>query len=169
MTIRFRPATAADAAVVADLFHATNAHYFGDRAPAPAALARLVRERVLSEPGCEVMLAELDGKPVGYASFAVLYPAYPLGGALFMKDLFVLAEARSAGVGEALMHRMAREAVERGCVRFDWSAETENTAALRFYDRLGAERQANKVYYRVQGDALHALGRASDDATAQVG
>jgi len=55
------------------------------------------------------------------------------------------------------MRFLARLAVERGCVRFDWTAETDNPDALGFYDRLGARRVADKVYYRFDGEALQRL------------
>ena len=74
-----------------------------------------------------------------------------------MKDLFTVAEARGRGVGKVLMRFLARLAVERGCVRLDWTAETDNAAALSFYDRLGARRVTEKVYYRFDGEALAAF------------
>jgi len=55
------------------------------------------------------------------------------------------------------MRFLARLAVERDCVRLDWTAETDNGAALSFYDRLGARRVAEKVYFRFDGDALAAF------------
>jgi hypothetical protein len=45
-------------------------------------------------------------------------------------------------------------AIERSCGRFDWTAETGNHDALGFYDRLGARRVEEKVYYRFDGEAL---------------
>jgi hypothetical protein len=47
--------------------------------------------------------------------------------------------------------------LERGCTRFDWTAETGNSEALTFYDRLGARRVEEKVYFRFDGEALKAL------------
>jgi ribosomal protein S18 acetylase RimI-like enzyme len=52
---------------------------------------------------------------------------------------------------------LARLALERGCGRFDWTAETDNPETLAFYDRLGARRVEEKVYYRFDGEALNAL------------
>jgi len=74
-----------------------------------------------------------------------------------MKDLFTLAAARGRGVGHALMAFLARLALERGCGRVDRTAETDNPEALAFYDRLGARRVEEKVYFRVDGEALKAL------------
>jgi ribosomal protein S18 acetylase RimI-like enzyme len=72
--------------------------------------------------------------------------------------------ARGQGVGRALMGFLARLAVQRGCVRFDWTAETDNPEALAFYDRLGAGRVAEKVYYRFDGDRLRQLAAGIDPA-----
>jgi hypothetical protein len=49
---------------------------------------------------------------------------------------------------------LARLAVERGCVRFDWNAQTDSPEALAFYGRLGARRVAEKVYHRHKGETL---------------
>lgn len=135
-----------DSETVGRLLHAVDVHYWSVAAPL-ADFVRHVRERVLPS-GCEIALAEAEGVPLGLATFAVLYPAPELGGVLFLKDLFTVAEARGRGVGHALMESLAELARARGCVRFDWTAETDNPDALAFYDRLGAKRVPEKVYFR---------------------
>ena len=153
-----RAATARDRDVVAALFHAIEVHYWGERAVTLNAMTRHVTDRVLAEgSGCEVVLAERDGRALGLASFAVLYPAPGTGGTLYMKDLFAVAEARGAGVGRRLLSYLARLALERGCVRFDWTAERSNPSALHYYDRLGVRRVEDKVYYRLDGESLEAM------------
>ena len=57
------------------------------------------------------------------------------------------------------MRFLAQLAIKRGCVRLDWTAETDNVAALSFYDRLGARRVTEKVYFRFDGEALAAFAR----------
>ena len=153
--LTFRLATVADAAALSALFHENAVHYFGDKAPAPDAMTAHVRDDVLApHANIEVLLAERDGKAVGFASFAVVHPAPDLTGQLFLKDLFVTEGARSGGSGEALLRALAKIAVERGCSRLDWTAEDYNPRALALYDRLGARRLTEKVYYRFDGEAL---------------
>ena len=154
--IQIRLAGPGDAAALTELFHAIDRHYWG-AAPTLAAMAEHVRQRVLSATSCEIALAEIEGKAVGLATFAILYPAPGPSGQLLMKDLFTLATARGRGVGHALMTFLACLALERGCTRFDWTAETDNSEALAFYDRLGARRVEEKVYFRFDGEALKAL------------
>ena len=91
----------------------------------------------------------------------MLYPAPGPAGQLFMKDIFTLAEARGRGIGQALMAFLAKLAIPRGCSRFDWTAETDNPDAVDFYDRLGARRVAEKVYYRFEGEALKELAQGA--------
>jgi len=155
-----RLATAADQAAVTELFHLNDRHYWGDKAASREAMAAHVRGQVLAEhANIEILLAESDGKAVGFATFAVLHPAPDLGGQFFLKDLFVPEELRGDGIGLILLREIAKLAGARGCVRLDWTAEDYNTRALAFYDRLGARRVTEKIYYRFDGEALKDFAR----------
>ena len=44
--------------------------------------------------------------------------------------------------------------MQRGAVRLDWTSETTNPRAVDFYDRIGAQRVTEKVYFRFDGDRL---------------
>jgi GNAT superfamily N-acetyltransferase len=150
-------ATASDADIVAALLRATDLHYWGSAPPTSAYQA--VASSILDPAGdCELALATVDGQAVGFATFAVLYPAPALGGLLFMKDLFILAAFRGHGIGHELMRFLASIARTRGCSRFDWTTETDNPDAMAFYKRLGARLIQEKVYYRLEGEALQQLG-----------
>jgi len=150
-----RLATAADAGALGALFHENARHYFGDKAPALEAMVAHVRDDVLAaHANVEILLAEQGGKAIGFASFAVVHPAPDLTGQLFLKDLFVTETARGGGSGETLLRALAKIALERRCSRLDWTAEDYTPRALALYDRIGARRLPEKVYYRFDGDAL---------------
>ncbi len=160
ITCRF--ASSADHSVVGDLFYRCDLHYWGDKAPSAEAMAAHVRDTVLGDGAQgEIVLAEQDGRALGFASFAIMYPAPDLGGMLYLKDLFTLEQARGQGIGLILMRFLAKTALERGCVRFDWTAEDINPRAMAFYERIGAKRVTDKVYYRFDGEALQ---RFADDS-----
>jgi predicted acetyltransferase len=138
--------------------HELEQHYHGDDAPTREAVAASLMTGMLGPRSGVSVLVALDGNEVaGLATYALLYPAPQLGGQLFMKDLFVRQRWRGQGLGERLMRHLAEQALQLGCVRFDWTAEHTNAGALAFYDRLGARRVAEKVYFRLSGDALAAL------------
>jgi GNAT superfamily N-acetyltransferase len=148
-------ATKGDIDDIVDLFHRIDLHYFPDKAPAKKEISAYVRHNLFKEHcGVRVVLAKEGVKPLGIATFSILYPAPRTTGQLFMKDLFTVEEARGKGVGRALMRFLAKHALEMGCSRFDWTAETTNPGALEFYDRLGVPRIEEKIYYRLTGKKL---------------
>jgi len=92
------------------------------------------------------LVAELDGKLLGFAILVPYFPGPNLSHGLFLKELYVAAHARSDGVGERLIDAIRAEADRRGCTRVIWTTGEKNTGAQRFYDRLGIRREG-KVYY----------------------
>ncbi len=152
---------------LAQAFAELHRHYVGDLAPDLETVSANLRDRVLAPgSGTRIALARADGRIAGLATFAILYPAPGARGQLFMKDLYVRAGWRGQGVGEALMGFLARHAVDKGCVRFDWTTERGNAGAIAFYDRLGASRVAEKLYFRLDGPALEALAAGGGDGAA---
>ena len=61
------------------------------------------------------------------------------------------------GLGRALLQRVARLAVERGCGRFEWAVLDWNENAIGFYEKLGAQVMADWRICRVTGPALETL------------
>lgn len=150
-------ATEADLDRVAGLFRAIDLHYKG-RAEPVEAYKGMTASALDPRGDCEVAVAAMDGRPLGIATFAVVYPGPPLAGLLHMKELFVLAPFRGLGIGRALVSYLAGIARERGCRRMAWTTERDNPRAMSFYEELGARVVPDKVYYRLEGEALERLG-----------
>ena len=107
----------------------------------------------------EVVLAERAGEAVGFALFFHNYSTWLTRPGLYLEDLFVKPAFRGLGIGEALLTRLARLAVARGCGRMEWSVLTWNEPAIGFYKRLGAVPMDGWRVYRLAGPALDRLGR----------
>jgi GNAT superfamily N-acetyltransferase len=113
-------------------------------------------------PFAEVILAEWEGAPAGFALYFHNYSTFRARPGIYLEDLYVLPEKRGHGIGKALLTELARVAVERGCARLEWSVLDWNEPAIRFYRSLGAEPQDEWTIFRVTDDALTRLaGRAS--------
>jgi GNAT superfamily N-acetyltransferase len=110
-----------------------------------------------ARPSAEALLAELDGEPVGYALFFTTFSTFLARPGIWLEDVFVLPAQRRAGLGRALLARVAAIAVERGCGRLEWSALDWNEPALAFYRSLGAETLGEWVQHRITGEALARL------------
>src|SRR5262249_44233799 len=79
-----------------------------------------IRRILLEQPsGVEMLVAFAGGPrerlPVGVASFAQIFPGLGAAPQIYMKELYVAAAFRGAGVGEALMRALAGVASARGC------------------------------------------------------
>ena len=96
---------------------------------------------------------------MGYALFFHTYSTFLGQPSLYLEDLFVLPSQRGRGLGKALLARLARLAVERGCGRFEWMVLDWNTPAIQFYESLGAARVARVEAVPDDGRGAAALRR----------
>lgn len=110
-----------------------------------------------ARPAAEVVIAEVDGAPVGFALFFTSYSTFLAKPGLYLEDLFVRSAARGRGVGLALMRHLAQLCIARDYGRFEWSVLDWNEPALRFYARLGAKPQAEWTVQRLVGEPLRSL------------
>ena len=85
---------------------------------------------------------------------AILYPAAKERGQLFMKELYVVSDCRSQGIGRQLMRWIARYALAKNCVRFDWTVDADDPRAVALYRSLGASHLTDRLYFRFSGDDL---------------
>jgi GNAT superfamily N-acetyltransferase len=110
-----------------------------------------------ARPGAEVLLARDGDEGLGFAVFFHSFSTFVGRRGLYLEDLYVKPEARGRGVGRALLQRLARLAVERGCGRFEWAVLDWNEPAIRFYRALGARPMDDWTVFRLDGEALRAL------------
>lgn len=150
---------------IVPLFRELEEYYFGDDAASLADIRNYIENRMFADTsGVQVVLAKNDsGDVVGFATISLLHPAPALSGQMYMKDLFTSAAARGTGVGKALMQFIARYALDQGCSRLDWTAESTNPSAGDFYDAIGADRITEKQYFRFEGDSLEHFASGSPD------
>jgi GNAT superfamily N-acetyltransferase len=106
-----------------------------------------------------LLVADDGERIVGYALYFFTYSTFLARPSLYLEDLFVHPGARGQGIGERFMRALAKEAVKRGCGRFEWTVLDWNVDAQKFYRRLGAEVMSSWWTCRVTGDALTALAK----------
>ena len=100
----------------------------------------------LSKGGTLCLVADNDGALAGFAILNPYFPGPRLSHGLFLKELYIAASARSAGLGEKMIEAIRALAKQRGDTRVIWTTGEENKGSQRFYDRLGIRRE-KKVYY----------------------
>jgi GNAT superfamily N-acetyltransferase len=127
--------------------------------PDAAARERLAAHATADPPRFSTLLAEIDGNVIGYAIYFFTYSSFRARPTLYLEDIFVLPESRGQGAGIGLFRACAREAVAQGCARMEWQVLAWNAPSIEFYKRLGARHQADWQPFRLDDEALLAIGR----------
>ena len=109
------------------------------------------------KPNAEVVIAEHQGQPLGFALFFHNYSTFLGRPGLYLEDLYIQPEMRGRGFGKTLLAYLANLALERNCGRLEWWVLDWNQPAIDFYRSLGAEPMDDWTVNRVTGDALNAL------------
>lgn len=167
MATTIRPATAADVKQILAFVRAL-AKY--ERAPdaVTATEEGLLRDGFGPHPFYECLIAELDGRPAGFALFFYNYSTWMGRPGIYLEDLFVEPELRGRGIGKALLQQVAAVAVEKGCQRLQWEVLDWNTPAIDFYAAMGAEFLDEWRNVRVSGDALTKLAAGREPGALSV-
>lgn len=121
-----------------------------------------LREALFSpRPAAEALVAEREGRVVGYALYFHNFSTFLSRRGLYLEDLYVQPSLRGSGLGTAMLRRLAAIAVERQCGRFEWSVLDWNQSAIDFYTKMGATVMPDWRIVRVSDDALTALARTA--------
>ena len=91
-----------------------------------------------ARPAAEALMAERGGRAVGFALFFTTFSTFLCKPGLYLEDVFVEPGHRGAGIGKALLRKLAQLAAERGCGRLEWRVLDWNEPSIRFYQSLGA-------------------------------
>ena len=120
----------------------------------------LLREWIFEKQKAEVLLAEEDGIPVGFALFFHNFSTFLGRAGIYLEDLFVMPEHRGKGYGKALLCRLAQITMERGCGRLEWACLDWNKPSIDFYLSLDATPMDQWTVYRLTGNTLRRMAEA---------
>ena len=119
----------------------------------------LLEEWLFDQKKAEVLIAREGETPVGFALYFHNFSTFLGRAGIYLEDLFVLEEYRGRGYGKALLRRLARIAVERGCGRLEWSCLDWNQPSIDFYRSLGAVPMSDWTVYRLTGETLNQMAK----------
>jgi GNAT superfamily N-acetyltransferase len=102
-------------------------------------------------------IAEIDGRPVGFALWFYNFSTFVGRHGIYLEDLFVQPQARGSGAGKALLANLARRCVDENLGRLEWAVLDWNAPSIAFYDSLGAAAMDEWIVRRMTGEALRKL------------
>ena len=113
-----------------------------------------IHHSLFVEHSAEVVFAEEDGTPVGFALYFHNFSTFVGRKGMYLEDLYILPEKRGLGYGKALLKYVARLAVERNCGRMEWICLDWNEPALKVYRSIGARPMSEWTVQRLDEATL---------------
>jgi GNAT superfamily N-acetyltransferase len=159
-----RDVTPDDVDAVVGLVHELAAY---ERAAEDCALTAAQLHAALFGPAPALFghVAVVDGAVVGCALWFLNFSTWRGVHGIYLEDLYVRPQHRGAGLGRALLARLAAVCVERGYGRLEWWVLDWNAPSIGFYRSLGAVPMDEWTVFRLDGAALTALGRPDPSTT----
>lgn len=115
--------------------------------PAPSSdVERFLRAR-LSAGDSAILLATVDGEPVGFTQCYPTFSSLSLAPAWVLNDLFVSASARGTGAGRALLEAACAAAREAGAVYVALETAPDNAAARALYESASFDLDEEFLHY----------------------
>lgn len=105
-------------------------------------------------PFAQVIIAEFEGRAVGYALFFHNFSTFTGRPGIYLEDLYVQPAMRGRGFGKLLLAYLARKAVDMNCTRVEWSVLDWNQPAIDFYRSIGALPMDGWTVQRLDGERL---------------
>lgn len=119
----------------------------------------ILMDSLFVRKSAEVVIAEMDNEPIGFALFFHNFSTFLGKPGLYLEDLYVTPSMRGKGIGKLLLAFLANLALERGCGRFEWWCLDWNTPSIDFYKSIGAIPMDEWTVFRVCDKALTDLAK----------
>jgi GNAT superfamily N-acetyltransferase len=129
-----RPALPADEAAWRKLWRGYCDFYGAD--VADTVTARTWSRILDPDSGVLCIVAEVDGKVVGFANCVIHENTWEMQPVCYLEDLFVQINARGNGAGKALIEWLRNAMRAEGWARLYWVTGADNAMARKLYDQF---------------------------------
>jgi GNAT superfamily N-acetyltransferase len=121
------------------------------------ATEELLRQAIFERKVTEVLMAEYNGQPAGYAMYYYNFSSFIGLPGLYLEDIYIRPEYRGKGFGKFILAKLARTAIEKNCWGMEWTVLDWNQPSVEFYESLGAFHRKGWLIYRLKDEALDNL------------
>ncbi|MFZ5429221.1 MAG: GNAT family N-acetyltransferase [Bacteroidota bacterium] len=153
-----RPAEESDMPVLYELIRelATYEKILDDLKATPEVL----HDSIFVRKVAEVLMAEYNGEPAGYAMYFYNFSSFIGLPGLYLEDIYIRPEFRGKGFGKISLAYLARLAIEKNCWGMEWTVLDWNKPSIDFYEGMGAFNRGGWLIYRLKDEALARLAQS---------
>lgn len=155
MPVSFRTATRQDTGLLLEFIREL-ADYENMREQVVAS-EEILGEWLFEKGIAEAFFVMEGNREVGFALYFYNFSTFLGRGGIYLEDLYVLPAYRGRGYGKAILQRLAKITLEKGCGRLEWACLDWNRSSIDFYRSLGAAALEDWTVYRVSGETLERL------------
>ena len=117
--------------------------------PNKSACVRLLNDAFCKKPLFNILVAENEGKLIGYTFYFFTYSTFLARQTLYLEDIYISKSFRSLGIGKVFLDKLVDIAKAKKCGRMEWVVLDWNIKAINFYKKLGAKNLNNWKYFRL--------------------
>jgi ribosomal protein S18 acetylase RimI-like enzyme len=105
------------------------------------------------------LVAELDDRVCAYSIFYPNFASFRGQLGMYLEDIYITADYRGKGIGDAMLREIARIAARRGLERIDFQVLDWNRSAIDFYEKHGAVRDDIERHFKFTDKAFAELSK----------
>jgi GNAT superfamily N-acetyltransferase len=143
MTISIRPIKPSDKVRWLELFQEYIVFY---KSKLSVEQFDLTWQRINSDFNINALVAELDGKVVGFTHYIWRPDTWKAQDFCYLEDLYTDPKVRGKGVGRALIKAVEDIAIAKGSKQLYWTTAPDNELARALYDKIAI---TNMVEYKI--------------------
>lgn len=113
-----------------------------------------IEKHIFDDKRANVIFVRKDGEAVGFAIYFYSFSTFLSRPTLHLEDFFVNRKFRGQGMGKKVLSYLAQKAIDRGCLRFEWTCLEWNKPSIKFYEKLGAKPLRGWIPFRIDGKDL---------------
>ena len=118
--------------------------------PDKAGQKRLLDDAFSESPPFKILVAEQNGRLLGYAFYLFTYSSFEAKRTLYLEDIFISEDFRNKGIGKLFLNEIINIAKANDCGRMEWAVLDWNVNAIKFYENLGARELKEWKYFRME-------------------
>ena len=109
-----------------------------------------------------VLFMEAEGRVIGFAIYFYSFSTFIGKSVLYLEDLFIENGMRGRGYGKEVLAYLAKTALVKECVRFEWSCLRWNKPSISIYEKMNATKMTEWIRFRLDGEELNDLASKCD-------